>query len=335
MAMRQIVFPVFLTVLISSATSVYAQGPISGRPYRGLFGGNRGATWDQSLTFHAGLGIGHDWGLVVGIPTAPDVLATEQLDGSGFQEGSAGLEYSLNRSRGELRAGFDGSASHYPTLSRSTFPVYRAAVDGSVQLWSDARLRGGYQMIYGPFYELAWSSEEYRWAADRAARLLRAGTQCVRGSHTLQRAGRLPTESDTSTECLGWLRLLQEPVSRDHQSTGRKHGSSQRQLHVGPRAERTGRLHHVDASLWIGGYGYVSGRPLRRGTRRQPRICSGPAERVVQCGSFRSPKRHANTIPRDWECHLVARFRTDLASSVDVRPWVHIRRIIWSPGFVR
>jgi hypothetical protein len=89
------------------------------------------------------------------------VLATEQLDGSGFQQGSAGLEYSLSRSGGELRAGFDGSASHYPTLSRSTLPVYRAAVDGSAQLWSDARLRGSYEMISGPFYQLAWSSEEY------------------------------------------------------------------------------------------------------------------------------------------------------------------------------
>ena len=150
-----------LLAVCCTAMPVAAQqdgGP--GRPYRGLFGGGGGAgEWDQSLIANAAVGVGADNNLLavsgiasdaeelrLGVPSRPQVQSYGYL--------SAGLSYSLTKSRVTFGASLGTSGQYVPTISTPYVPSHSGSVGVSLKLSRRSQLSANQSVSLQPYNHL-------------------------------------------------------------------------------------------------------------------------------------------------------------------------------------
>lgn len=144
-------FIVCATVLLTMVRPATAQTPRPERPYRGLFGGNVGATEDL-LTLSFSLLGGYDTNVLLdpfagGGSGVVDPLLTESSGYGGF---AAGLHFSLNRSRVTLDASAN-SAGHYYSGQSEFVGTHSGFVGVAWQSAKNTRVIASQGISYQPF----------------------------------------------------------------------------------------------------------------------------------------------------------------------------------------
>jgi hypothetical protein len=139
--------------MVMVASPLAAQTVRPERPYRGLFGGGYGKT-EQSLVFNLTIGGGEDDNILLGGEfvngggfAAVDPRARKR---SSFGNGSAGLSYSLSRSRFSLGANFGSTATYYPGLQKPLLIGDGGGVGATLKLWSGGVLTAAQSETYSP-----------------------------------------------------------------------------------------------------------------------------------------------------------------------------------------
>jgi hypothetical protein len=153
--MRTVTLCVALLLVLLAARPVSAQAERPERPYRGLFGGGVGNT-EQLLTFTMDFGAGYDGNVLVGLGGDAAVsVQPGRLVRSRFEQASAGLAYSLKRSRVGFTASAGDTATYYPALSQPLVQTESGSVGGSLQIASGTSVTASESATYGPLYFLA------------------------------------------------------------------------------------------------------------------------------------------------------------------------------------
>jgi hypothetical protein len=143
--------------------SAYAQPPapdpstpvrvLTQRPYRGLFGGGSGQM-TQSLTLGLSMGGGFDSSVYVDNRADPNAVVPSTRRHSSFLQGSASLDYMLNRETVSFGAGGGVAGAYYPALHRPVTPRYFADARATWRASTKSTLSGSYWMSFLPVTHL-------------------------------------------------------------------------------------------------------------------------------------------------------------------------------------
>ena len=148
-----------LVAACSLTTPVWAQqaGRVD-RPYRGLFGGDPG-DFVQSLTAQASVGVGADNNILAfsGIPGDTQELqfaagGRPRIQRYGYM--SAGLSYSLNKSRVGFGASLGTSGQYVPSLSTPWVPGHYGSLGVSLRLSRRSQLSANHSVSLQPYNTL-------------------------------------------------------------------------------------------------------------------------------------------------------------------------------------
>lgn len=151
--MKVLTRSVVLLMAAFAAAPASAQTRRPERPYRGLFGGGVSQT-EQVLTASLSLGGGYDGNVLAGGETITPGREAGRRP-SKFGNASAGLSYSLNRSRVGMEASASAATAYYPVLARPFVPQYSLGVSATAKLSSRTTLAAGQSFGYQPTYTLA------------------------------------------------------------------------------------------------------------------------------------------------------------------------------------
>jgi hypothetical protein len=123
------------------------------RPYRGVFGGGVGRT-SQLLTLGLNMGGGYDSSVFVDNRQDPNAVAPLSRRQSGFLQGSANLDYSLNLGSVSFSADGGVSFSHYPSIPGPVARRYITEAAGGWRVSTRVTLSGNYSLSYEPVQHL-------------------------------------------------------------------------------------------------------------------------------------------------------------------------------------
>jgi hypothetical protein len=126
------------------------------RPYRGLFGGGA-AEWEQSLAASASLGVGLDNNILAVSGVASDLQDLQLAGANGRSQiqrygyMSAGLSYSLSKTRVGFGASLGTSGQYVPSLASPYVSSHSGGLGVSVQLSRRSRLSANHSVSLQPY----------------------------------------------------------------------------------------------------------------------------------------------------------------------------------------
>jgi hypothetical protein len=145
--------PFALVMLGAVSVGVYGQTPRANGPFGGLFGGGAGG-FSQQLTLNAALAAGYTQSGLTSTDTTGGSGDVRSIRSSSFQQASAGLGYSLSRSRVGFSASTGTSASYYPRFQDRFLLTGYGSAGGDLQLWKGMRVSVSESVTYRPIYFL-------------------------------------------------------------------------------------------------------------------------------------------------------------------------------------
>jgi hypothetical protein len=151
--MRTWTLSIALALVALGARPVLAQQPRPERPYRGLFGGGVGNT-EQLLTVTGSTGVGYDDNILIGGNSDTGTTDTRKGRRGAFGSGSAGLAYTISRSRVSFAGTVNSSATYYPALQDAAIVSRSGGVGATVQISKGTRLTANQTLSYQPLYAL-------------------------------------------------------------------------------------------------------------------------------------------------------------------------------------
>ncbi len=144
-----------VAMLMGAVVPAFAQSPLTGRTYRGLFGSGLQGT-NHSLTFDGNFGGGLDTNVLTAGPALESDPAIQSRSSGSFGRGSMALGYNLKLSRINLTARGGGVVARYTNRVRPWIQTYHGDVTASAPLWTGANISTGYSATFRPFYYLPW-----------------------------------------------------------------------------------------------------------------------------------------------------------------------------------